>query len=70
MSWGSCSTLKCVKCGNVYKIENSTLIMNRVNYDKCPKCKSDGKVISSSSILGTMQKEEELFRARKKRVKI
>lgn len=28
MSWGSYTLMKCKKCGKVYEVEDSTLIMN------------------------------------------
>ena len=30
MSWGSYTLMKCKKCGKVYEVEDSTLIMNLV----------------------------------------
>lgn len=68
MSWGSYSKMKCNKCGYVYEIENSTLIMNQKGYDRCPLCHSEGVEISSRSMLDVMQEEHELFKKRKKRI--
>lgn len=34
MSWESYSLMKCKKCGNIYIIENSTLVINEKNYNK------------------------------------
>lgn len=42
MSWGSYTLMKCKKCGKVYEVEDSTLIMNQTDYDKCPVCHSEG----------------------------
>lgn len=75
MSWGSYSSLKCNRCGLEYSVENSTLIMNRADYDKCPLCNSDGTIVSgtsgtivsSTSMLKAMKGDEEKFKNRPKR---
>lgn len=54
MSWGSYTLMKCKKCGKIYEIEDSTLIINQVGYDKCPICHSDGEVVTSKSVLDVM----------------
>ena len=46
MSWESYSLMKCKKCGKVYEVEESTLIINQTGYDKCPLCHYDGEVIT------------------------
>ena len=51
MSWGSYTLMKCKKCGKVYEVEDSTLIMNQTDYNKCPVCHSEGEIVSSRSIL-------------------
>lgn len=59
MSWESYSFMKCKKCGNIYKIENSTLVMNRKGYDRCPLCHSEGEEISSKSMLDVINEQSE-----------
>lgn len=68
MSWESYSLMKCKKCGKVYEVEESTLIINQTGYDKCPLCHSDGEVISHRSMLDVMNEQSEKFKKRKKRV--
>lgn len=68
MSWGSYSLMKCKKCGKVYEVEESTLIINREGYDKCPLCHSDGELISNRSMMDVMNEQSEKFKKRKKRV--
>lgn len=68
MSWESYSFMKCKKCGNIYKIENSTLVMNRKGYDRCPLCHSEGEEISSKSMLDVINEQSEKLKKRKKRI--
>lgn len=68
MSWGSYTLMKCKKCGKIYEVENSTLIMNQTDCDKCPVCHSEGEIVSSRSILDVMNEHSEKFKKRKKRV--
>lgn len=68
MSWGHYSIMKCKKCGKMYEVEESTLIMANSGYDKCPICHSDGELMSSRSILDVMNEQNEKFKNRKKRV--
>lgn len=65
MSWGSYTLMKCKKCGKAYEVEDSTLIMNQTDYNKCPVCHSEGEV-SSRSILDVMNEQSEKFNKRKK----
>ena len=46
-------------------MEDSTLIMNQTDYNKCPVCHSEGEV-SSRSILDVMNEQSEKFNKRKK----
>ena len=34
MSWENYTLMKCKKCGKVYEVEDSTLIMNQTEYNK------------------------------------
>lgn len=68
MSWESYTLMKCKKCGKVYEVEDSTLIMNQTDYDKCQVCHSEGEIVSSRSILDVMNEQSEKFKKRKKRV--
>ena len=68
MSWGSYTLMKCKKCGKVYEVEDSTLIMNQTDYNKCPVCHSEGEIVSSRSILDVMNEQSEKFKKHKKRV--
>lgn len=68
MSWGSYTLMKCKKCGKIYEIENSTLNINRVRYDKCPICHSDGEVVSSKSVLDVMNEQSKKLKKHRKRV--
>ena len=68
MSWGSYTLMKCKKCGKVYEVEDSTLIINQTDYNKCPACHSEGEIVSSRSILDVMNEQSEKFKKRKKRV--
>lgn len=68
MSWESYTLMKCKKCGKVYEVEDSTLIMNMKGYDRCPVCRSEGEIVSSKSMLDVMNKQSEKFKKRKKRV--
>ena len=70
MSWGSYTLMKCKKCGKVYEIEDSTLIINRVGYDKCPICHSDGEVVSSKSVLDVMNEQSKKIKKHRKRVNL
>ena len=51
MSWESYTLMKCKKCGKVYEVEDSTLIMNMKGYDRCQVCRSEGEIVSSRSML-------------------
>ena len=68
MSWGSYTLMKCKKCGKIYEIEDSTLIINRAGYDKCPICHSDGEVVSSKSVLDMMNEQSKKLKKHRKRV--
>lgn len=68
MSWENYSIMKCKKCGKMYEVEESTLIMVNSRYDKCPICHSDGELMSNRSILDVMNEHNEKFKNRKKRV--
>lgn len=68
MSWESYTLMKCKKCGKVYEVENSTLIMNMKGYDRCPVCRSDGKVVSSKSVLDVMNEQSKKLKKHRKRV--
>lgn len=68
MSWGSYSLMKCKKCGKEYIVEDSTLIINQKDYNKCPLCHSDGEPISSRSIINVMNEQSEKLKKRKKRI--
>lgn len=68
MSWESYTLMKCKKCGKVYEVEDSTLIMNMKGYDGCPVCRSEGEIVSSKSMLDVMNEQSEKFKKRKKRV--
>lgn len=68
MSWGSYMLMKCKKCGKVYEVEESTLIMNQKDYDKCPICHSDGNVISNRSMLDIMTEQSKKLKRHKKRI--
>lgn len=70
MSWGCYSVLKCNKCGTEYIVEEDTLNLNTPLYNKCPKCHSDGTVISTNSMITSMNKQKLLFKNRKKRCKL
>ena len=68
MSWGCYCLMKCIKCGKEYQVEESTLVINQNDYDKCPICHSSGKIISQRSILDAMKEQDEKFKKRKKRI--
>lgn len=68
MSWGSYTLMKCKKCGKVYEVEDSTLIMNQTDYDKCPVCRSEGEIVSSKSILDVMNEQSKQLKKHRKRV--
>jgi len=68
VSWECYTLLKCKDCGLEYTIENSTLTINIGEYEKCPKCNSNNVIIvSTNSMLDSMNKQKELFGKRKKR---
>lgn len=68
MSWESYTLMKCKKCGKVYEVEDSTLIVNQTDYSKCPVCHSEGEIVSSRSILDVINEQSEKFKKHKKRV--
>ena len=68
MSWGNYSLMKCKRCGKVYEVEESTLIISDSDYDKCPICHSEGEEISNRSMLDVMNEQSQKFKKRKKRV--
>lgn len=65
MSWENYSLMKCKKCGHLYEVEESSLIINETRYDKCPLCNSDGEFLSNRSILDVMNEQRENFKIRK-----
>lgn len=68
MSWGCFDVMRCKKCGYEYRVELDTLSSNIETV--CPKCKSDGEIIDSNSMLSAMNKQKELFKKRKKRISL
>lgn len=68
MSWGSYTLMKCKKCGKVYEVEDSTLIMNQTDYSKCPVCHFEGEVVSSKSVLDVMNEQSKKLKKHRKRV--
>lgn len=68
MSWGSYTLMKCKKCGKIYEIEDGTLNINRVGYDKCPICHSDGEVVSSKSVSDVMNEQSKKLKKHRKRM--
>lgn len=66
MSWESYTLMKCKKCGKVYEVEDSTLIMNMKGYDRCPVCRSEGETVSSKSILDVMNEQSKQLKKHRK----
>lgn len=70
MSWGCFDVVRCKKCGYEYRVELDTISSNIATPTICPKCKSDGEIIGSNSMLNAMNKQRELFKKRKKRISL
>lgn len=70
MSWGCFDVMRCKKCGYEYRVELDTLSSNKAILTICPKCKSEGEIIDSNSMLTAMNKQRELFKKRKKRISL
>lgn len=67
MAWESYSLMKCKKCGKMYEVEESTVIIAKNDYNKCPLCHFDGERVSRRSMLDVMNEQHEKFKGRKRR---